>query len=74
MARQRRQARLRRKDRRARAAHDGGILNLPELTAECSREGWFQTKDMATVDAAGRSGVVDRQDDPIMSGGLNLYP
>jgi acyl-CoA synthetase (AMP-forming)/AMP-acid ligase II len=47
---------------------------LPEVTAQSLREGWLQTKVMASVDAAGYVDIVDRQDDLNMSGGFKLYP
>jgi acyl-CoA synthetase (AMP-forming)/AMP-acid ligase II len=47
---------------------------LPEVTAEALREGWLQTKEMATVDAAGCIYIVHRQADLMMSSGFSRYP
>ncbi len=37
-----------------------GYLGRPDLTAEVIRDGWYSTGDIATVDADGFIGIVDR--------------
>jgi acyl-CoA synthetase (AMP-forming)/AMP-acid ligase II len=51
-----------------------GYWKAPELTAEVLKDGWFHTKDMATVDENGYIYIVDRKSDMIISGGFNVYP
>ena len=46
----------------------------PEATAECLRDGWLHTGDMARQDEEGFIFLVDRKKDVIISGGENLYP
>ena len=41
----------------------------PEKTAECFKDGWLYTRDMATVDEEGYIYIVDRAGDLIKSGG-----
>ena len=47
---------------------------MPEETAAALKDGWFHTKDMATVDEEGFVYIVDRKSDMIISGGFNVYP
>jgi acyl-CoA synthetase (AMP-forming)/AMP-acid ligase II len=47
---------------------------MPEETAAAFKDGWFHTKDMATVDEEGFVYIVDRKSDMIISGGFNVYP
>ena len=47
---------------------------MPEETAAAFKDGWFYTKDMATVDEDGFVYIVDRKSDMIISGGFNIYP
>ncbi len=48
--------------------------NNPEATAECLKDGWLYTGDMAMQDPEGFIYLVDRKKDVIVSGGENLYP
>jgi acyl-CoA synthetase (AMP-forming)/AMP-acid ligase II len=47
---------------------------MPQETAAAFKDGWFHTKDMATVDEEGFVYIVDRKSDMIISGGFNVYP
>jgi fatty-acyl-CoA synthase len=49
-----------------------GYYRDPEATAGVMRDGWFQTGDMAVVDAEGYVTIVDRKKDIIISGGENI--
>ncbi len=55
-----------------------GVMNCyyknPEATAECMRDGWLLTGDMARKDEDGFIWLVDRKKDVIISGGENIYP
>jgi len=46
-------------------------FNMPQETAEAFQDGWFRTRDMATVDNEGYVFIVDRKSDMIISGGFN---
>jgi acyl-CoA synthetase (AMP-forming)/AMP-acid ligase II len=46
----------------------------PEATAECLKDGWLYTGDMAMKDEDGFIYLVDRKKDVIISGGENIYP
>ena len=46
----------------------------PEATAECLRDGWLLTGDMARIDEHGMCWLVDRKKDVVITGGENLYP
>ncbi|WP_073457554.1 class I adenylate-forming enzyme family protein [Pseudonocardia thermophila] len=48
--------------------------NQPEATAAAHTDGWFRMGDLATRDADGYITIVDRKNDMIISGGLNVYP
>jgi acyl-CoA synthetase (AMP-forming)/AMP-acid ligase II len=48
--------------------------NQPEATAAAYTDGWFHMGDLATKDAEGFITIVDRKNDMIISGGLNVYP
>jgi long-chain acyl-CoA synthetase len=48
--------------------------NNSEATAECMRDGWLLTGDMARKDEDGFIWLVDRKKDVIISGGENIYP
>jgi fatty-acyl-CoA synthase len=50
-----------------------GYHQLPELTAEVTRNGWIHTGDMARQDDRGYFYIVDRKKDMIISGGFNVY-
>jgi long-chain acyl-CoA synthetase len=51
-----------------------GYLNRPEETAEALRGGWYHTGDLGRMDQDGYFYIVDRQNDLILVGGLNVYP
>ncbi len=51
-----------------------GYWNQPELTARILQDGWVRTGDLARRDAEGYVYLVDRKDDKIITGGLNVYP
>jgi len=46
----------------------------PEKTAECLKEGWLYTGDMAMSDEDGFIFLVDRKKDVIITGGENIFP
>ncbi|PXY16714.1 class I adenylate-forming enzyme family protein [Prauserella flavalba] len=48
--------------------------NQPEATAQAYVDGWFRMGDLATRDDEGYITIVDRKNDMIISGGLNVYP
>ena len=50
-----------------------GYWNNTEATAEALRDGWFQTGDMARMDAEGYFYIAGRFKDMIISGGENVY-
>lgn len=47
---------------------------LPRETEEKLRGDWFLTGDMGRIDENGYLYIVDRKNDMIISGGLNIYP
>ncbi|MGH9845924.1 MAG: AMP-binding enzyme, partial [Blastocatellia bacterium] len=51
-----------------------GYWDNPEATATAIRNGWVFTGDMARVDEDGYIYLVDRKNDLIVSGALNVYP
>jgi acyl-CoA synthetase (AMP-forming)/AMP-acid ligase II len=51
-----------------------GYWKKPEETEEAFKDGWFHTRDMATVDEDGYIYIMDRKSDMIISGGFNIYP
>jgi long-chain acyl-CoA synthetase len=51
-----------------------GYYKRPEATAECLKEGWFATGDIAQRDEEGYYFIVDRKKDMILRGGFNVYP
>jgi acyl-CoA synthetase (AMP-forming)/AMP-acid ligase II len=51
-----------------------GYWNNPEATAEVLRDGWVHTGDLAMVDSEGYIYIVDRKNDMIVTGALNVYP
>jgi len=51
-----------------------GYWRKPEETEEAFKDGWFHTRDMATIDEDGYIYIMDRKSDMIISGGFNIYP
>jgi long-chain acyl-CoA synthetase len=51
-----------------------GYLNLPQVTAEKMRDGWYVTGDVMRRDANGFFYFVGRADDMFVCGGENIYP
>jgi acyl-CoA synthetase (AMP-forming)/AMP-acid ligase II len=51
-----------------------GYWQNDEATAKTLRDGWLRTGDMARMDADGYLYLVDRKNDMIVSGALNVYP
>lgn len=51
-----------------------GYWNNPEATARAIRDGWVFTGDLARLDEDGYVYLVDRKNDLIVSGALNVYP
>lgn len=51
-----------------------GYWNNAEATAKTLQDGWLRTGDMARMDADGYLYLVDRKNDMIVSGALNVYP
>lgn len=50
-----------------------GYWNDPARTAEVLRDGWYATGDMGYLDDEGYLYIVDRRNDIINSGGINVY-
>lgn len=51
-----------------------GYWNLPDVTLDAMRGGWFHTGDVARIDEDGYVYIVDRIKDMIISMGENIYP
>ena len=51
-----------------------GYWNQPEATASAYVDGWFRTGDLAVRSEGDFITIVDRKNDMIISGGLNVYP
>lgn len=51
-----------------------GYWNNEAATSKTLRDGWLRTGDMARMDADGYFYLVDRKNDMIVSGALNVYP
>ncbi|OHU85452.1 MULTISPECIES: long-chain-fatty-acid--CoA ligase FadD [Pseudoalteromonas] len=51
-----------------------GYYNRPDATAECLKDGWFATGDIATYDEEGFFYIVDRKKDMIIVSGFNVFP
>lgn len=51
-----------------------GYLNRPDETAECIRDGWLYTGDIARIDEDGFVYIVGRKKDMISVKGMKVYP
>ena len=51
-----------------------GYLRDPSLTGERLRDGFVSVRDVGYLDGDGYLHIVDRADDMIISGGVNVYP
>jgi len=51
-----------------------GYWNMPEETEKKLRNGWLYTGDLGRFDEDGYVYVVERKNDLIISGGVNIYP
>ena len=51
-----------------------GYHNLPKLSAEVLRDGWYRTKDIGRVEPDGSLKVLGRADDKIKRGEEHIYP
>jgi long-chain acyl-CoA synthetase len=51
-----------------------GYWGKPEKTEASMRDGWFSPGDLARRDDEGYLYIVDRKNDKIISGGVNIYP
>ncbi len=51
-----------------------GYWRRAEETTKAFRDSWFSAGDMARQDEEGYVYLVDRKDDKIISGGVNIYP
>ena len=51
-----------------------GYWNLPKETAEKLKGGWLRTGDLGKFDEDGYVYIVERKNDMIISGGVNIYP
>ncbi|MBA4417112.1 MAG: o-succinylbenzoate--CoA ligase [Syntrophus sp. (in: bacteria)] len=51
-----------------------GYWQMPEATAEKLKGGWLHTGDLGKFDKEGFIYIVERKNDMIISGGVNIYP
>jgi long-chain acyl-CoA synthetase len=51
-----------------------GYWGRPDETEASTKDGWFVTGDIATMDDEGYFYIVDRKKDVIIRGGMNVYP
>ncbi len=51
-----------------------GYWQMPEATAEKLKNGWLHTGDLGRFDEEGYVYIVERKNDMIISGGVNIYP
>jgi len=49
-------------------------FKMPEKTQEAIKDGWIYTGDIASMDKDGYIYILDRKNDLIISGGVNIYP
>lgn len=50
-----------------------GYWGLPDKTAETLANGWLHTGDIGSVDADGYVYLLDRKNDMVITGGMNVY-
>ncbi|MEK6443757.1 class I adenylate-forming enzyme family protein [Pseudonocardia sp. T1-2H] len=50
-----------------------GYYGLPEKTAQTIQDGWLHTGDLGRLDEDGYLYLVDRKNDMIITGGMNVY-
>lgn len=51
-----------------------GYWQMPEETAKKLKNGWLHTGDLGRLDEEGYVYIVERKNDMIISGGVNIYP
>ena len=51
-----------------------GYWKNPEATAKTFRDGWYHSGDLGRIDSEGYVYILDRRNDLIISGGMNVYP
>jgi len=51
-----------------------GYWQMPEETAKKIKNGWLHTGDLGRLDEEGYVYIVERKNDMIISGGVNIYP
>jgi acyl-CoA synthetase (AMP-forming)/AMP-acid ligase II len=51
-----------------------GYWQNPEATAKSFIDGWYQSGDLGFIDPEGYITILDRRNDLILSGGMNVYP
>ena len=51
-----------------------GYWQMPDATAEKLKNGWLHTGDLGKFDEEGYIYIVERKNDMIISGGVNIYP
>jgi long-chain acyl-CoA synthetase len=51
-----------------------GYWQMPEATAEKLKNGWLHTGDLGRFDEDGYVYIIERKNDMIISGGVNVYP
>ncbi len=51
-----------------------GYWQMPEETAKKLKDGWLHTGDLGRMDEEGYVYIVERKNDMIISGGVNIYP
>ena len=51
-----------------------GYWQMPEETAKKLKNGWLHTGDLGRLDEDGYVYIVERKNDMIISGGVNIYP
>ena len=51
-----------------------GYWQMPDETAKKLKNGWLHTGDLGRMDEDGYIYIVERKNDMIISGGVNIYP